>query len=97
MNITLPSASKFKRKTKEVEKTKKISMETIVERFINSEVQSAIERSSYPSINVEVPFDAYGDLNLFYALCDKALAPLGYKSADSHDGGGMYNTLCVSW
>ena len=97
MNINLPHASVFVRNVREVENKNKISMEAVVERFINSDVQTAIEKTNRTSINVQVPFSAYENLTRFYALCEQALAPLGYKSSASYDGGGTYNTLSVTW
>ena len=97
MNITLPPATEFARKAKEAEQKKKLSMELVVERFINSEVLSSIEQSNYQIVNVQVPFAAYENLDLFYSICEQVLAPLGYKSRADHEGGGMYNTLSVRW
>lgn len=96
MNITIIPASAAPQPIKRLKRVKK-DMTKIVEQFINSDLSDAIISSSGPSVNQEIPIDAYSDLALFYKLCDEALSPLGYKSSESHDGGGMYNTLFVSW
>ena len=48
-------------------------------------------------VNVEVPLEAYGQTKDFYKLCVDTLTPLGYHAEESHDGGGMYSTLYVTW
>lgn len=44
----------------------------------------------------EVPSEAYTDLDAFSRYCALEL-PEDYNVSISHDGGGVYNTLVVSW
>lgn len=76
-------------------------MVAVVKRFLDGPVLAAIadrqETPQYRCVNVEIPYEAYSDLPLFYQLCAEALQPLGYKSEESHDGANICNTLCVTW
>jgi len=81
----------------EVLAEKRDKMANIVEAFINGKVKRAIEMTEFDGVNVEVPIEAYSNTDQFYTLCKDALEPLGYTAERSHDGGGMYDTLYVSW
>jgi hypothetical protein len=93
MKITLPPASKVRKDKKE----KKPNMTKIAATFINGKLKKAIANAEENSVNEQIPFEAYEDSKTFYAECQRLLKPLGYKSSESHDGGGMYSTLCVEW
>lgn len=95
-------ASKLTKLTKITTKslTPEKAMERVVEQFVNGKLRDEIvsaAKEGKNGVNVEVPVEAYDNLTLFYVICDRYLKPLGYKSIGSHDGGGMYNTLGVSW
>lgn len=71
----------------------------IVKAYLNGPIDKAIKEAHSEgrnSINVEIPIDAYGEKE-FYPMCIGLLGALGYKAGESHDGGGMYGTLSVSW
>jgi len=76
-------------------------MLSVVQRFINGPLKTNIEDAlcytDRYGINEQVPHEAYRNLPLFYKLCSEALTPLGYSCEESHDGGGMFSTLYVSW
>ena len=98
MKLTIPPANKLK--GTEV-KRREHKLEAIVAYFLNGAVKQEIIAASSEggkSINIAIPTEAYGEDNKkFYALCASQLKPLGYKAEQSHDGGGMYSTLCVTW
>jgi hypothetical protein len=96
MNIKIIPAVNAPQRTKVIPRAEPI-MSEVVENFINGKLSYAIQHSKGGCVNIEIPTVAYNDLKLFYQLCADALTPLGYKSEQSHDGGGMYSTLCVSW
>ena len=72
-------------------------MKNVVVNFINGKVKNDIAAAKSYGVSVEVPIEAYNNLPEFYQLCAEALTPLGYRCEESHDGGGMYNTLYVTW
>jgi hypothetical protein len=97
MKITLMAADKRRQHGRLKAEAKEQNMINVARIFINGPLKVAIEATDGETVNVEVPADAYRDLNLFYGLCMQALNPLGYTCEESHDGGGMYNTLYVTW
>jgi len=79
---------------------KSFSFETLVDTFIDGKLSTAIVeavKKGHNRVNVEVPIEAYRDLNKFYEIANQRLTNLGYTSQKSHDGGGMYDTLFVTW
>jgi hypothetical protein len=79
---------------------KSFSFEKLVDTFIGGKLSTAIVeavKEGHNQVNVEVPTEAYRDLNKFYEIANQRLTSLGYTSQKSHDGGGMYNTLFVTW
>ncbi len=88
-------------------KIKGPTMKATVMAFLDGPIWEAIQsrleqnatagRNAYYSVNVQVPSAAYSDSKAFYSICKEELTKLGYKSEESHDGGGMYSTLAVSW
>jgi cobalamin biosynthesis protein CobT len=99
MRITIPTAKKLKT-TKTKQQTQTAKLEKVVARFLNETIKADLIQAAEQgntSINTEVPTEAYADSKTFYRLCQEALQPLGYKAEESHDGGGMYSTLAVSW
>jgi hypothetical protein len=97
MNIQLIPAARLTEKRKAKERAKMEALEKVVETFINSEVTPAIMKAQGTSVNVKAPYEADINSDDFFALCAEILEPLGYDSAKSHDGGGIYTTLCVQW
>ena len=95
MKITLPKASSLPN-TKIVAQNK-INLKAEVERFINGKLKNEIVTTTYHSVNTALPIEAYEDLDGFVKICKDILTPLGYEADRSHDGGGMYDTLCVTW
>ena len=94
MKLNIPAAKDLKPVTPD------LKIEKLVEKFLNGKVRTAIllaQKQNYKSTMVEVPMGAYEYGTKFYEVCAKALAPLGYVTAQSHDGGGMYSTLSVCW
>lgn len=97
MKVKLPTAAARRKQTANSVERKKDSLKKIVAQFLNGPVREAIAEAEEQSVNVEVPIRAYEDMPGFYSLCENALKPLGYQCEQSHDGGGMYSTLYVSW
>ena len=95
MKIRIPHANKLKTLKKKIAPP---TMEQVVEQYLNGPILVAIQNAK-PSkcVNIAIPTEGYEDSAKFYAVCAAALKPLGYKAEQSHDGGGMYSTLCVSW
>ena len=96
MQIILDSASYYKGRNRANVSTLELSMEKVVEQFINDDIRFALNAMKGDSVNVEVPTKAYDNLTLFGKKCDQVLTGLGYKCSISHDGAGQYNTLLVS-
>ena len=99
MKITLPTAEEVRSNKAAKKAAKTDSVRTIVEKFLNGKVKDAIAASGEASrgVNVEVPIEAYQHDAEFYRLCSEECAKLGFTGEKSHDGGGMYSTLYVSW
>lgn len=99
MKLHIPTANQVRNRQNTTIKVKQISIETIARIYINGKVAEAISNASENStcVNVEVPSEAYRDLDGFTKICQTLLKPLGYTAEGSHDGAGMYNTVCVCW
>lgn len=97
--MKIPTAAQVRTRTVKKVKKKELSMETIVKIYLRLKIVPLLENAEegQTCINEAIPTEAYGDTLLFYSICKKILKPLGYKSEESHDGGGMFSTLCVSW
>ena len=84
-------------------RSRKIISMAIATNFIDNEICDAIEaefdkvrmEDNSISVNIAVPFEAYGHLDEFLTECRKILEPLGYKCYRSHDGVGVNDTLFV--
>jgi hypothetical protein len=95
--ITIPAAGE-KRKQASDKLAKEIDdMDAVVQNFLNTRIKEAIVASDGVSVNVKAPALTSQNKELFLKLCSKYLTPLGYNCQMSHDGGGMYSTLFVSW
>lgn len=97
MKINLPTAAERRKQGQDAVEAKQDTMKQIVRKYLNGPVKEAIQKAEGTSVNVEVPSGAYENDKYFYRLCDEALSPLGYKCGPSHDGGGMFSTLWVTW
>jgi hypothetical protein len=97
MNITIPLASELTEKRKAKERAKQEALEQIAEKFINGPLSTAILNASGKSVNEKLPPLGEYDSEEFCHLCSEILERLGYDAGQSHDGGGMYATLCVRW
>lgn len=97
--MKIPTANNVRARTVKKPKEKEMSMETIVKIYLRLWIVPRLENAEegQTCVNEEIPTEAYRDMPLFYSICKKILKPLGYKSEESHDGGGMFSTLCVSW
>ncbi len=76
------------------------SPEELAQIFVNGKLRKDIETAiddNLESVNTEVPFESYRCMKKFVEECKKILVPLGYTAEESHDGGGMYGTLYVTW
>jgi hypothetical protein len=76
-------------------RTREDEFKEVARNFIEYIVGPAIVESSGTCVNIPVPMPAYRNLEGFCRTCRPMLK--GYKVSISHDGGGQYNTLCVSW
>jgi hypothetical protein len=102
MKINLPKASTLVVKAKRKIKTREVNMRKVVIDFLNGIVFNEIntitnESPTTTGLNIAVPNEAYANLVEFYVIASHELTKLGYTSAKSHDGGGMYDTLWISW
>lgn len=104
MKVNLPRASQIKRRQVIGRAVKETSIRKVAFTFMNGKLKEAINEAivyesadtARTTVNVEVPIEAYSNEE-FYTICIAELKKLGYKASKSHDGGGMYSTLCVSW
>ena len=94
MKITVPHAKTI---CNTIYVAKEKSLEQIVERYLNEVIGPAICKAAGSCVNEAIPTEAYQHGNSFYELCTLELAKLGYNAEKSHDGCGMYSTLCVTW
>ena len=73
-------------------------MEKVVEHFINTKILADLKQvTDSKCINTQIPYNAYTNLEEFYRICEREMGNLGYTAERSSDGGGMYDTLCVTW
>lgn len=91
-----PSVDEIKKINLEREKRYEEAFLKIVEKFMNETVLPLVLTSEAGYVSVKVPSEAYRDLEKFENRC-KSIIPAGYDVGISHDGGGEYNTLVVSW
>ena len=98
MKINLPTAEKIREWKGTKLSIKEASIRNVAITFLNGKLKEAINSSSENStgVNVEVPMEAYSN-DEFYKICIEELGKLGFTAEKSHDGGGMYSTLYVSW
>jgi hypothetical protein len=101
MKLNLPKASEIKRRQVIKRTIRESSVRKVAYTFLNGKLKDAINEAIIndgTSANVEVPSEAYGQNGKeFYTICIAELTKLGYEAKQSHDGGGMYSTLQVSW
>ncbi len=97
MKLNLPTADSIRKNQKKADVEKKDNARKIALKFLEGKMKAAILASSNNFAMVEIPVEAYSCANEFYKICAEELAPLGYTAEESHDGGGMYSTLAVSW
>lgn len=99
MKINIPTADILRRKGFTKLTIKEKSTETAVQNFLNGKVRDEMNEAienDHDSVNTEVPIEAYGNEKFFELAIDE-MTKLGYHAEQSHDGGGMYSTLFVSW
>ena len=103
MKLRLPKASELRKKRTKAIRLKKTSLKTFVTNWLNTsvlpEINDALEDPDYKAhgILVRSPHESYEWGKAFYAEVQKQLKPLGYKSDETHDGGGMYACTYISW
>ena len=101
MKLTLPTADEVRNEQIKIRVQKSAVPRQLAEKFLEGKVADAIKGSIHnehaKGVNVEIPVGAYSDLKQFVVICSEILRPLGYTCELSHDGGGMYPTLYVSW
>lgn len=96
--MKLPPASKLNKIKPKIKVDR--TMTVVVNDFLDGELFDAIVeavQNNENGVNIEVPNDAYRDLETFYSIAISKLKKLGYDAISSHDGAGMYNTIGVSW
>jgi hypothetical protein len=98
--MKFPTATQL-RKSKKIlnKKNVQIPLAKTAKRFVQEKVLPAVleGNNGYSNnINVALPWEAYSDIDGFVAECKKII-PKDYTVERSHDGAGMYDTLCVSW
>ena len=81
----------------ELEAQKYKAAEAVVEKFINGPLKKAIDASETFSACAETPGEFYSHGNLCYTICERTLNELGYGFNRTHDGGGMYEVIQVTW
>ena len=91
-----PTAKQRRKMIPQVVDVKQEPINKVVKQFVENKILPAVLAATYNQVNIEVPSRAYADLNAFCDLC-KQLIPSDYEVGISYDGGGMYNTLSVSW
>ena len=95
--INLPTAEERRNQKRRLCIERGNSMSALARRFINGKLRKAILESDSDCVNEAIPIDAYKDIDLFATVVEGSLRPLGYHCERSHDGGGMYDTIFVSW
>lgn len=95
--MKIPTATEVRQRIRKGEESKKAPLRQIVKHYIRNEIAQALNEADGTCINEPIPSEAYSDIPKFIRYCQVMLKPLGYKAERSNDGGGMYDTLCVSW
>lgn len=78
----------------------KVNIKKLAEDFVDGPLREDIEASICEGdnyANTQVPSGTYGRMDQFIKECRKLLKPMGYTAEESHDGGGIYTTVFVSW
>lgn len=99
MKINLPTAEEVRRRNVTKLSIKEASIRKVAVTFLNGKLKEAINaalQNENKGVNVEVPSEAYGNED-FYTICFEELRKFGFTAEKSHDGGGLYSTLCVGW
>jgi hypothetical protein len=71
-------------------------IETVVRPELEDRVARPEEYTGHGHSSWRVPFAPEG-VSGFVARVKKMLSPLGYEVEQSHDGGGIYDTIIISW
>lgn len=98
--IELKSPAEYRRRLDEKRLGQKQAIQQVAERFINQLVETVESafNNNRSSVTVEYPKDLSPDnMSLFTEETAMLLRPLGYKVTQTHDGGGIYAMLHISW
>lgn len=100
MKLNLPDASELRKQVTFDREAKKQTLKNLVTNWLNTKVLLEIKKAldiDHNSIMLRIPYEAYRFEKEFYAEVQRQIEPLGYTSEKSHDGGGMYDTVLISW
>lgn len=101
--ITLKSAAEYRRLADETVHSHDAELGQQAEDFINTILKPAVEAavcSEHPKTGLAIDYPKtvkVNQLDKFIATVAAYLRPLGYEVKQTHDGGGMYAMIRISW
>ena len=68
---------------------------------LKTRIQDLLDRPekyiSHHSYIEELKVHGDDEVKKYFSYLEEVLVPLGYSVEKSHDGGGMYSTVCIGW
>jgi len=96
MELKIKDASEYAALTEQLNQESTNLRQTLIAEFINKDIVAAIEKATRYSTVVNIPPGLYPKETLIEDLI-KLLKPKGFRVFLTHDGGGMFDQVAISW